>query len=174
MALRDLEPVELEWIERAPEMVRVSEHIEAPPAAVFAKLVDAESWTRWFPLMTRAAWLGDGRGVGAEREVKLLALGRFRERFVAFEPDQRFAFTVIKSSSRMMTRFAEDYRLTPEGDGTRFDWTMGAEATGLGKRLATGMRFFMQQLLTRAARNLDKQLVAQRTTTYEKPAVSSK
>ncbi|MBZ0232028.1 MAG: SRPBCC family protein [Deltaproteobacteria bacterium] len=174
MALRDLEPVELEWIERAPQVARISEHIEAPPAAVFAAFADAESWTRWFPLMTRAAWLGAERGAGAEREVKLLALGTFRERFLAFEPDRRFAFTVIKSSSRLMTRFGEDYRLTPEGPGTRFDWVMGAEATGLGKRLAPGLRFFMEQLLTRAARNLEKQLTAQRATTYEKPATSSK
>jgi uncharacterized protein YndB with AHSA1/START domain len=175
MAMRTLEPVELEWIERAPQTARISEHIEAPPAAVFAMFADAASWPRWFPLMTRATWLTPGPpGVGSEREVTMRGFGTFVERFVAFEPERRFAFTVFKSSSGMMSRFGEDYRLTPEGPGTRFDWIMGAEAAGIGKRLAPAMRVFMKQLLTRAARNLDKQLSGQRTTTYEKPAASSK
>lgn len=172
--MRDLVPVELEWIERAPETARISEHIEAPPARVFAMFADASSWPSWFPLMTRAVWLGAPGAVGSEREVRMRGFGTFVERFIAFEPDRRFAFTVFKSSSSMMTRFGEDYRLTPEGPGTRFDWVMGAEPTRLGKLAAPGMRVFMKQLLTRAARNLDRQLSGQRTTTYEKPAASSK
>jgi carbon monoxide dehydrogenase subunit G len=172
--MRDLEPVELEWIERAPQVARVSEHIEAPPAKVFAAFADAASWPRWFPLMTRAVWLGTPAQVGSEREVTLRGLGTFVERFVAFEPDRRFAFTVFGSSSSMMKRFGEDYRVAPEGPGTRFDWVMGAEAAGPGKLVAPAMRLFMKRLLTRAARNLERHLAAQRTTTYENPAVSSK
>jgi uncharacterized protein YndB with AHSA1/START domain len=174
MAMRDLELIELDWIERAPQTVRVSEHIEAPPAAVFALFADAASWPRWFPLMTRATWLGTPGQVGSDREVTMRGFGTFVERILAFDRDRRFAFTVHKSSSGMMSRFGEDYRLTPEGPGTRFDWIMGAEAAGIGKLAAPGMRIFMKRLLTRAARNLDTQLSGQRTTTYEKPAESSK
>jgi uncharacterized protein YndB with AHSA1/START domain len=174
MAMRDLVPVELEWIERAPQTVRVSEHIEAPPAAVFALFADAASWPAWFPMMTKAVWLGAPGVVGAEREVTMRGFGTFVERILAFDQDRRFAFTVFKSSSGMMSKFGEDYRLTPEGPGTRFDWTMGAEAAGAGRIAAPAMRVFMKQLLTRAARNLDRKLSGQRTTTYEKPATTSK
>jgi uncharacterized protein YndB with AHSA1/START domain len=174
MAMRDLEPVELPWIEQAPRIARVSEHIEAPPARVFALFADADSWPRWFPLMRKAAWIGTPGQVGSEREVSLRGFGVFRERILAFEEPYRFAFTVIKSSSGMMKRFGEDYRLTAEGHGSRFEWTMGADPAGLGKPLAPALRLFMQQLLTRAARNLERELSGQRTTTYEKPAASSK
>lgn len=174
MAIRQLEPVDLEWIEKAPRVARISEHIEAPPVRVFALFADAASWPTWFPMMTRAVWLGAPGAVGSEREVTMRGFGVFRERFLAYDEPHRFAFTVIQSSSGMMKRFAEDYRLTPEGNGTRFDWTMGAEPAGIGKPLAPGLRIFMRQLLTRAARNLERQLSGQRTTTYEKPAASSK
>ncbi len=158
--MRDLAPCDLDWIERAPQVVRVSAHFDAPPAQVFAAFADAATWPRWFPLMTRATWL-DGAtagGLGKQRDVKLRGLGVFRERFIAWEPDQRFAFTVIASSSPMMKKFGEDYRLTADGGGTRFDWTMGAEPAGVGKILAPGLRVFMRRLLKRAARNLDRQL----------------
>jgi hypothetical protein len=55
-------------------------------------------------------------------------------------------------------KFGEDYRLTADGGGTRFDWTMGAEPAGIGKLLAPGLRVFMRRTLKRAARNLDRQL----------------
>jgi len=173
--MRDLVPCELEWIEKAPQVARISEHIEAPPAKVFAAFADAASWPGWFPLMTKAVWLDPaGGGVGRERDVTLRGFGTFRERFLAFDAPDRFAFTVIASSSSMMKRFGEDYRLVAEGNGTRFDWIMGAEPAGLGTIAAPGLRLFMRRLLTRAARNLDRTLSGQRTTTYEKPATSSK
>ncbi len=172
--MRDLTPCDLDWIDRAPSVVRVSAHLAAPPARVFAAFADAASWPRWFPLMTAARWLDPaGGGVGREREVTLRAFGTFRERFLAFEPG-RFAFTVVASSSAMMRRFGEDYRLTADGAGTRFDWTMGAEPAGLGRPLAPGLRLFMRRVLTRAARNLDRELRQPQTSTYEKPATSSK
>ncbi len=186
--MRDLTPCDLEWIENAPQVARISEHITAPPAQVFAAFADASTWPRWFPLMTGARWLDAaggpaGGGVGREREVTLRGFGTFRERFLAFDEPSRFAFTVIASSSSMMKRFGEDYRLTAEGNGTRFEWIMGAEAAGIGKLVAPGMKLFMQRLLRRAARNVNRYLAehpapvaapAQRTTTYEKPATSSK
>jgi uncharacterized protein YndB with AHSA1/START domain len=172
--MRELPPCELDWIERAPVVLRVSTHIKAPPAAVFARFADAASWPRWFPMMTRAVWLDGATGaVGAEREVSLRGLGTFRERFLAFEAPHRFAFTVIASTSGMLRRFGEDYRLTAEGDGSRFDWTMGTEPSRLGRLLAPGMRLVMRRILARAARNLERGL-AQQTSTYANPAASSK
>lgn len=156
--MRELPPAELSWIARAPEVVKVSARLHAPPAAVFAALTDAAGWTRWFPLMTSAAYRDGGGGLGRERDVTLTGFGRFRERFIAWEEPHRFAFTVVASTSPLMARFAEDYRLTAEDGGTRFDWTLGAEPAGLGKKLAPAFRLVMWGLLTRAAHNLDRAL----------------
>lgn len=160
--MRDLAPCDLAWIERAPVVVRVRAHLEAPPDRVFAAFADAGGWPGWFPLMREARWLDGARGgVGQEREVALRGLGRFRERFLAWDPPHRFAFAVVGSTSPMMRAFGEDYRLSAEGTGTRFDWTMGAEPTGAGKLAAPGLRLVMRRLLRRAARNLDRQLAPQ-------------
>ncbi|MCE9580438.1 MAG: SRPBCC family protein [Deltaproteobacteria bacterium] len=157
--MRDLEPVELAWIPTAPLVLTTTTHFDAPPARVFDAFADAAGWPRWFPLMTKARWLdGSTGGLGAEREVALRGLGKFAERFIAWEPGARFAFTVVRSTSPMLTRFGEDYRLTADGGGTRFDWMMGATPRGAGKVLAPALKILMKRILARAGKNLAKQL----------------
>lgn len=159
--MRDLTPCDLDWIERAPQVVRVTTHFQAQPAQVFAAFADAATWPRWFPLMTSARWQdGTAGGMGKEREVKLRGLGTFVERFIAWDEPDRFAFTVVRSTSPMMKKFGEDYRLVSDAGGTRFDWTMGAEPAGAGKVLAPGLRIVMHRLLARAGKNLDRELRA--------------
>lgn len=158
--MRDLEPAPLSWIESAPHVIRVSAKLAAPPERVFAAFADGPGWTSWFPMMTQAAWVdGKTSGVGAERDVAMRLFGRFRERFIAWEPGRRFSFTIVQSTSPLLRRFAEDYRLSADGAGTRFDWTAGAEpANAAASLLAPGLRLFMRRLLARAAKNLDASL----------------
>jgi len=158
--MRELTPVDLSWIEDAPVTVRTSTTLAAPPDRVFAAFADTAGWPRWFPLMTSAAWSDGQSCVGAEREVALRAFGRFRERILAFDPGRRFAFTMIGTTSPLMRRMGEDYRLSSDGAGTRFDWTMGAEPRGAAGALVPGLRVIMRRILARAARNLDGQLRA--------------
>lgn len=157
--MRELPPVELDWIARAPNVVKVSARFTAPPAKVFAAFADAATWPRWFPLMSSAAYAdAAGGGLGRERTVKLRTLGTFRERFIAWDDPGRYAFTAVATSSPMLKRFGEDYRLTADGSGTRFDWTMGAELRGVAKAGAPILRMIMRRLLTRAARKLEARL----------------
>lgn len=157
--MRQLPPAELDWIARAPQVVTLTAHFSAPPAKVFAAFADADAWPRWFPLMTTATYRDPaGGGLGRERDVHLRTLGTFRERFIAWDAGERFAFTAVATSSPMLKKFAEDYRLTADGDGTRFDWTMGAELRSVAKVGAPVLRLIMRRLLTRAARNLEATL----------------
>ena len=158
--MRDLPPAELDWIARAPQVVKVSMHFTAPPGRVFAAFADAATWPTWFPLMTSAAYADPrGGGLGRERTVSLRTLGSFRERFIGWEDPGRFAFTAVATSSPLLARFGEDYRLTADGSGTRFDWTMGAELRGFARPGAPVLRLIMR-LLTRAGRNLERRLSA--------------
>jgi hypothetical protein len=157
--MRDLEPVELSWIDTAPVRLTTTTRFDASPARVFEAFADAATWPRWFPTMTKAGWLDGGTGgLGAEREVALRGLGRFVERFIAWEPGARFAFTIVRTTSGMLARFGEDYRLTADGTGTRFDWTMGAETRGFGKIAAPGLKIIMRRVLKKAGANLNKRL----------------
>lgn len=157
--MRDLPPVDLEWIARAPQIVTVTAHFTAAPGRVFGAFADAATWPRWFPLMRSATYREPiGGGLGRERDVALLTLGRFRERFIAWDDPTRYAFTAVATTSPMLARFGEDYRLTPDGSGTRLHWTMGAELRGVARAGAPALRLIMRRLLTRAARNLEQRL----------------
>lgn len=158
--MRELEPVDLEWIGRAPQQIKVTARFSVAPDRVFAAFADAASWPSWFPMMTSAVSDGGAAGgLGGVREVALRGLGRFRERFIAWEPG-RFAFTVIATSSPILRRLGEDYRLTADGTGTRFDWTMGAELRGVGTVVAPMLRLIMRRVVARAGRNLERRLTS--------------
>lgn len=157
--MRSLPPCDLAWIPKAPAIIEVTTYLKAPPDKVFAAFADAAGWTRWFPDMTAARWLdGATGGVGQEREVTIRRLGTFRERFIAWEAPHRFAFTIVATNSSMLSKLGEDYRLSADGSGTRFDWTMGSEPAGLGKLGTPLLRLLLKRTMRRGIAALDKQL----------------
>lgn len=154
-AMRDMEPMTLAEIETAPFRVRQTARLDASPDGLFAQLIDPQSWTRWFPLMYRAAWTSpETAGVGAEREVALRVFGGYRERMLAWDPGERFAFTMTASTSPLVRRMAEDYRLHREGSGVRLEWTVGAYPSTIGKLGAPALRLVLSRLFAGAGANL--------------------
>lgn len=156
--MKTLPPTDLSYFDTAPIQIRASGTVAASPATVFAAFADAPGWATWFPMMHRAAWTSGTGGVGAERTVALRLLGRFAERIIAWEPEARFAFTMIGTTSPLATQMAEDYRLTAVDGGTRIDWVMAATPTTLGKVGKPALRQIGRRLFTGAARNLDRRL----------------
>jgi uncharacterized protein YndB with AHSA1/START domain len=154
--VRALPPTDLAFFDDAPLRIPARATLAAPPARVWAALAEPGSWPGWFPLMTRAAWSTDAIArVGAEREVALRLLGRFRERMIAWEPERRVAFTMVGSTSPMARRLAEDYRLAPDGaGGTTLDWVFAAEPTALGALARPGLVPMMRGIFARAGRRL--------------------
>ncbi|MEZ4403720.1 MAG: SRPBCC family protein [Kofleriaceae bacterium] len=158
--MKRLDPTDLDYFTTAPIRIVASGTVPAPPAAVFAALADAASWPRWFPLMHRAAWTEGAAAVGAEREVALRLLGRFRERMIAWEPGARFAFTMVGSTSPLARQMAEDYRLTAVADGTQLDWLMAATPTTLGRVARPALMAIGRKLFRDMRRGLAAHLAA--------------
>ena len=153
--MRTLEPTDLTYFDHAPVRIVADAMVPAPPAEVFAIFADAPSWPSWFPRMKRAAWISAATaGVGAEREVGLGVLGRFRERMIAWEPGARFAFTMTGTTSPLVRLLAEDYRLSAVDGGTRIDWVMAATPTAIGKLGMPIMRRIVRGLFVGAGRRL--------------------
>ena len=118
----------LEWAETAPLVVRATATSAAPPDAVFAVLADHERWPEWFGAVRRVVVTGAREGVGASRRVHIPG-GVFEEDFIAWDPGQRWAFTVTAARPPICRALVEDCRLTPARDGTHIEYRMCFEPT---------------------------------------------
>jgi hypothetical protein len=142
------------------ESFQVVVHSVAEPGDVFAHLADGAHWSDWAgPFVPRSAWeTGPGSepppGVGA---IRRLGLAPFfsREQIVAFEPGQHLAYTLL--SGLPVRRYQADVDLTPDGTGTRIEWSGTFEPTipGTGRMLRAMLNFivkgFARRLALRAA-----------------------
>ena len=160
LLMKDLQAQGLDYFAVAPVRLECLAHIKASPDAVFAALAEPASWPRWFPLMTRAAWVAPttNGSVGAERDVALRVLGRFRERMIAWQPGQRYAFTMVQSSSPFASKMAEDYQLQAVAGGTELRWTFAVTPTTVGKLAVPGLRIVMRKIFTTAGKRLNAEL----------------
>lgn len=120
-----------EWVATAPIVVRSSRRIAAPADAVWERIADHESWTEWFTDLQKVSVTLGAEGVGGGRKVWLPGVTML-ERFTAWDPPTRFAFTIIEGP-RMIASMAELIEIEPDGDACTITYTQGIEpAKGFG------------------------------------------
>jgi|KBSMisStaDraftv2_1062788.scaffolds.fasta_scaffold1406860_1 uncharacterized protein YndB with AHSA1/START domain len=147
-----IEQKDLDWIERAPISFSGSATTTASPEAVFAILADHERWPEWFPVIKKTEVLGPAReGVGMRR-LTTIPGGKVEELIIAWDPGQRWAFTVTAVSPGIVHALVEDCRIEPARSGTRVTYTMYLDPVAplrpimklmkglMGKQLDKGMR----------------------------------
>ena len=97
--------------------------IAARPRRVFELLTHHEAMPEWFPareVVRRRPGDQDPNGLGAIRVVRLLGLA-LEERVTAFEPDERFGYSVIAGAPFCDHR--AEVVLLPEADATLVRWS---------------------------------------------------
>ena len=167
--MRELTALSLDELDAQPFRLTMRAKLDADPLAVFGELADPSIW---FPLMRRSVWKsGATSGVGALREVDMIGFGRFRERMLAWDHGERprvtdrsgpseywgrIAFTMIGTTSPLIDRMAEDFRVT--GDG--LEWTVAATPSRAGRFVTPALRPILRVMFARAAANLQKRVAS--------------
>ena len=97
----------------------------APPEKVFALLADSAGWSEWAgPMVVRSWWEREGTpapgGVGA---IRRLGFGKLssREEIVQYDAPRFLAYTWLTSFP--VRDYRAEVRLTPDGTGTRIEWS---------------------------------------------------
>lgn len=125
----------------------------APPAAVWALLLDARSWPDWSPVGSLE--MGASQGISADGRDDVGAIRAFRtgktvtrERITALDPERRFAYEGVDVPVMTDYQAAVDLRET-SGGGTQIRWH-GTYRVGRGKALFFRwyLRRFMRDMAT--------------------------
>ena len=126
-----LEPVDESFFTRAPHVYSFVRDLPVAPQRVWQSLVSDHSVADWTPLLASIEWTSPRPfGIGSTRTVVLPAKAlTIREYFFLWQEGQRFAFHGVDASLPLLSRFAEDYLVEPNGSGTRFTWTFALAGT---------------------------------------------
>lgn len=143
--------------------IDVSRVVPAPPAAVFAILLDRSSWPGWSGHQSFELVRPGAAGPYDVGSVGLLRSGRrrvMREEIVEVVPDRRIGYTLL--AGLPLRGYRADVDLTPTAEGTEVRWHTTFDApSGLGWVYVTALRRFTGRLLD----GLSKRLRDRATTT---------
>lgn len=122
-----LQPADAAFFDCAPHVFRYERHYDATVEQVWESLQSDESMSAWGDSMGSLTWTSPRPfGIGTTRQVGV-GPAQVRERFFRWEEGSGHAFYVYEANIPMFRRFAEDYRVEPDGDGTRFTWWVAIE-----------------------------------------------
>jgi hypothetical protein len=152
--MRSMSPMTLDDFDTAPFRFAGSFELAATPDAIFDELGDP---SLWFPMMRRSVWrTGATSGVGAKREVDVLGFGIFREQMLAWDRGRRVAFTMVETTSPLVTRMAEDWRITSSPKGARLDWIVAATPSPFARPITPALRVVLRGLFAMTKSGLAK------------------
>jgi len=125
--------------------IEVTQHSAAPPAAVFALLVDGETWPRWSPIEAfELERTGDPPPEGAGA-IRVFRRGRTtgRDEIVEVVPDRRLSYRSL--SGLPVRNYQAHVDLEADGDGTTIRWeaAFAPKVVGTGRLLERGLRRFL-------------------------------
>jgi hypothetical protein len=162
MSWHALEPVDASFFDTAPLIYRYPTPMAAPLADVWESLVSDRSVSAWGPSVERVRWTSERPfGVGTTREVTLVLRSvTVREQFFRWDEGKGYSFFASESNRPGVRRFAENYVLEPDGDGTLLTWTVAIEpsarAAGLMRLSSPATRFAFGRLASDGQRYFAK------------------
>lgn len=155
----DHPPVDESFFESAPIRLRRGFEVAKPAAEVWAEQT-AEKPLGWCRILQDVSWTSPRPfGVGTTRTARALwGTTVLDERYFIWEEGRRKSFCVVRSTSPLFLRFAEDYLIEPTGDEScRFTWTIAYEPRRVAQLAEPINKRILGSLLADTAKHYEKQ-----------------
>ncbi len=158
---RRLRHEDLTFLTRAPVQQVHRGHVSLPADRVFAGLATRpETWPAWLSLARDCHYEGaPPHGVGTIRVMSLPGGIRTRERLLAWDEDERFAYRVEEINVPGVRAFVEEWTLRPVSDGrTRIRWTLASDCAPPAALLLRAARNRIGQIFTEGTHTMARVL----------------
>ncbi len=158
----EMEPVELDYLERAPAVWRMAATVAAPRQAVWDAFANAEGWRDWFPHVEAAGYDGPAPyGVGTIRRSNV-AGALHEETMLVWEEPRRWGYRVDKATAQLSRAQIEISEFSDAPGGTRVDWIIACDPLDGFTFLAGDrpMEEFLNELHEQAMKSLEAYLIA--------------
>jgi hypothetical protein len=155
--------VDVDFIDKAPVVLRKSIDLPVPAATVFEYFKDGGSWPKWFTDMKSVVWTTpEPFGVGTERTVTFkphLAGMALDEYFIRWQEGHRFTFYAKSWNLPLLDCLVEDYLLKDNKQGgCKYTYTIAYEPRLMLKAGFVAKPFF-SNMQARAGKNLQKRML---------------
>jgi len=157
-------PRDTDFVDTAPIRITTVVTAKATPEEVWAVMADNERWPEWFEGMKscRTTSAASG-GVGSTRFVHV-DLFKVNERFVAWDPPHRWAFTILDVNLPGVVSVVEHALIEPAGTGeTRITYVMASEVASYLRPLVPILRWRLTGMLRKGLAGLEGQVVRLRS-----------
>jgi uncharacterized protein YndB with AHSA1/START domain len=157
--------VELDFLDSAAWRFDNVVELDAPPGEVFDIFADGESWPKWFDAVQRITWTSpEPKGVGTTRTVTLAVTPlkvTVQERFLVWDPGQRFTFRFEGVGLPLFHAGIEDYRLQDlSGGRCALTYTVCLEPTAVVRLAGPVTRPLFARMLRTGAQGLKSYVAA--------------
>ena len=152
-----VEEAGLDFCEKSPFRIETEAVLDVDPDRAFALITNGAEQGRWFADFVACRWTsGEPYGVGSTREIELKLL-TVKEKFIAWEPGKRLAFSIYGATLPMVKRMVEDLQLSSIGPNkTRLQWTAHYEPRTFIRPLHPIARGVFGKMFTKSAAGLTR------------------
>jgi uncharacterized protein YndB with AHSA1/START domain len=158
-----LDPQALSFADSAPWQFDIDSVIDASIDRVWATFADNPTWTVWFAGCTSCKSTSTpAGGVGSTRSITVSGL-RVDERFIAWETERLWAFTVVNLRPAVAKAMVERATFTDlDGARTRIDYRIAIAPSRWAAPLRKVFAKRMQSAFTKSFDNLNRYIAEQR------------
>jgi len=161
-----LTPRNTDFVDTAPIRITTVVTAKATPEEVWAVMADNERWPEWFNAAKSCRTTSDvSGGVGSTRWIHV-DLFKVNERFIAWDPPRRWAFTILDVNLPGVVSVVEHALIEPVGTGeTRVTYVMASEVAPYLRPLVPILRWRLTGMFKKGLAGIEGQVVRLRRET---------